>query len=217
MKLYKSILFGIAVCGSSTSFAQDPLVSYIQSGQAVPQWQAYVGNALNYFVPVENQQAKTPRGNLLVEPSSKDGNNDALRITWKGKKVKNQWGGNTLNDSFFALGKHKIDIAQVEDQAAIAIELKVNRSPSENVFISMQCKYSNKCSGKIPIKHQLKKLPEQEWSMLTLPLNCFSHKSTMDFSQVTNIVSISTQGKLDIEVANIGLVALPKGSKGCKS
>lgn len=214
-KKLKFVFSGLMLIQMS-AFASDPVTSYIVDGKPTGSWEISIGNALNYYIPLENGEGKTAKGNLSVNQNSRNENEQALLLKWKGKKVKNQWGGNTLNNSFFSIGKHSINIAQVEDLAALAIELKVIRKPTESVTFSMQCDHNNKCGGKLPIKSQLKKAPKEEWTVLTLPLNCFNKKGNMDFSNVTQIASIATQGKLEIELRNIGLVALPSGSKGCK-
>ena len=212
-----SLLYSLLLIWSNLVQANNPLTTYIVNGDVVPAWKISIGNGLNYNIPYKGEETKTTKGNLTISKQKVDDKNDALRLKWKGKKVKSEWGGNALYDTFMSIGNHKIDIADVENSAALAIQVKVNRSPSEAVNISMQCKYNNNCSGKLDVKQQLKKLPKGEWDFLTIPLNCFNKKGDMDFTKVTKIFSIATQGKLEIEIANLGLVGLPAGSKGCKS
>lgn len=217
---YKMMQLAVLLCSSlsfqSLAFNEDPLTTYIKDGQLVGKWQGNLSNGLNWSIPLSNQAGETERGNLIISPSTKNKENDALHLKWKGKKVKNQWGGNILNDSSFTISKHIINIASIENQAALMIELKVNRSAKENTTISMQCNYSNKCLSKFPVKAIINRLPKGEWTQLSIPLNCFNKDGNFDFSKVTSIFSIGTEGKLDIEIANIGLVALPAGNKGCK-
>ncbi|WP_111977294.1 putative glycoside hydrolase [Algibacillus agarilyticus] len=196
--------------------AADPVSTYIEAGKPVGAWKMQVGNGLNWGIPVVDQQGKTERGNLVVKPTSKDAENDAINIKWRGKEVKNEWGGNMLHDSTFTVTKHNIDISSVEDLAAIQFDIKVLRQPNKLASISMRCNWTNKCEGKLPLKPLLKQLPEDQWTTLTLPLNCFNQTGNFDFKKVTDIFSISTQGKMEIDLANVGLVALPEGNKGCK-
>jgi hypothetical protein len=216
----KTIIFSLLLSSvpfSTIANTADPLTSYISNGALVGTWEASISNALNWYIPITDQQAKSERGNLVVSPTTKTDENDALHLKWKGKKVKNQWGGNALNTTSFTISKHQIDISSIENQAALMIELKVNKAAKENTVISMQCNNSNKCQGKFSAKAVLNRLPKNTWTTLPIPLNCFNKDGNFDFSKVTTIFSIGTEGKLDIDVANIGLVALPPGSKGCKS
>ncbi|AWB67843.1 hypothetical protein C2869_16045 [Saccharobesus litoralis] len=203
----------ILISSNSLAFSNDPVSSYIHNGQPVGAWKLSIGNAMNYYIPMKEMEAKTERGNLEITPTKKQSDNDAINIKWRGKKVKNEWGGNTLGDSFVAIGKNKIDLEPVKDLAALVLDLRVLRSPNENVTLTMQCKYSNKCKGTYHLKSILKKLPKKEWTYLPIPLNCIG-QGDFDFSAITNF-SIATQGKLEIEVANIGLTGLQEGDKGC--
>ncbi|WP_076419118.1 putative glycoside hydrolase [Colwellia sp. UCD-KL20] len=218
---YKMIQLATLLCTSlsfqSLAFNDDPLTTYIKDGEFVGNWKGNLSNSLNWNIPIVNQTGETERGNLVISPSTKKKENDAIRLKWKGKKVKNEWGGNILNDSSFTISKHMINIASIENQAALMVELKVNRSAKDITNISMQCNYSNKCLSKFSVKAILNRLPKGEWTQLPIPLNCFNKDGNFDFSKVTSIFSIGTQGKLDIEIANIGLVALPAGNKGCKA
>lgn len=215
--IVKSVLIvgSLFTCSISFGFGTDPVSSYLTQGKPVGNWTPSIGNGLKWHVPVENQKAKTTRGNLQVSPAIKDIQNDAIRLNWKGKVVKNEWGGNALSDSFFTLGNHNVDLSPVENLAALVIEVKVLKAPTAMVKISMQCNNSNKCKGEFVVKPMLKNLPKGEWSMLQIPLNCIGSQGNFDYSNITTAFSIATQGKLDIEIANIGLTALPQGNKGC--
>lgn len=139
---------------SNIAIAQEAnaVSSYFINGKANPNWVASIGNGLNWFVPVEVQRAETVRKNLTIEPATKLNNSDAVFIKWRGKTVKNEWGGNILYDSAFSLGKHNIDLSSVKDLTALAIELKLIKAPNKEVTLSMQCNYSNGCTQKYPLK-----------------------------------------------------------------
>lgn len=195
--------------------AADPVSTYIHQGKAVSPWKLQVGNGLNWSIPVKNQTGETERANLTVKPAKKSTKGDSLNVKWRGREVKNQWGGNLLHDSSLTINKNKVDISSVEDLAAINFDMRVLRKPNKVTSLTLRCKYTNKCEGKIVLNKLLDQMPEDEWSPLTLPLNCFNPDGEFDFSQLTDII-ISTQGKLEFDLARVDLVALPKGHKGCK-
>ncbi|MCF2947074.1 hypothetical protein L0668_03080 [Paraglaciecola aquimarina] len=194
----------------------NPISQYLMNGKAVPNWVAYAGNSMNYFIPLENGDLATKRKSLVIEPIIENKALSGLYLKWSGKKVKNEWGGNQLGNTFFSIGRHNIDLSSVEDSAALALEIKVLRRPNENVNLSMQCNNSNKCTGEFPIKNILKSTKKDEWIQLPIPLNCFNRNGDFDFTKVTNVLSIATQGKLELEIKSIQLVAMDAGDKGCK-
>ncbi|MDU0355106.1 putative glycoside hydrolase [Paraglaciecola aquimarina] len=170
--------------------AADPVSQYIVDGNIVPKWVSYVGNSMNWFIPVKNGIAKTERKSLIVTTLKKSNEAKTLNLKWTGKHVKNQWGGNTLGDSFFGIGRHNIDLSSVEDAAAIAFDIKILRNPTDNVTLSMQCENSNKCKGDFPIKNILKNIENDKWQQLPIPLNCFNKEGNFNFKQVTTIFSL---------------------------
>nr|PMH87378.1 hypothetical protein BCU57_07360 [Shewanella sp. 10N.286.48.B5] len=193
----------------------DPNSNYMKNGQPIEPWKYSVGNGLNYSIAVIDQHATTTRKNLTVSPITKENKNDAINLKWKGKKVKNEWGGNILYDTFFSVGHHQINLESVKDVAALGFEIKINKQPNDKVTISMQCNYDNKCKGAFQLKCGLLNLPEDEWTQMFIPLDCFSNDGEFDYSNITSILSVATQGKLDIDLANIGLVAMATGDLGC--
>ena len=216
--MIKKFTVSALLLGVTSVWAQqaDQTSTYILNGNTNGAWQAAIGNALNWNIPVIDSSAQTERGNLTVSSSTRTVDNDAIRLIWKGRIVKNEWDGNSLGDSFYSISKHKVDISSVVDVAALAIDLKINRAPTEKTSIKLQCNYSNKCLAEFDVKHVLKKMPTDTWTQLPIPLNCFNQDGNFDFANLTQPFSISTQGKLDIEIANVTLVALAPGDQGCK-
>ncbi len=213
MKLSTILLFACLSAAANAQANTNSMVNYIVNGEIVKPWKMSIGNALNWSIPVADGRAETAKGNLVVSPSEDE--EGAMHLKWRGKVVKNQWGGNTLNQSFVTLNGNKIDLSTIVDNAAIAFQVKKLRNPSKDVALTMRCKNSNKCEEKFAIKHILKRLPSDEWKMLTVPLNCFAKGGDFDYSQITDIFKIATEGKLDMLIKNVGLISLPTGSKGC--
>ncbi|WP_017447000.1 putative glycoside hydrolase [Gayadomonas joobiniege] len=205
-----SICTLVLSAGLSHAYAANAVTDYIKAGQPVKPWKASVGNSLGWGIKVKNQEAKTKRGNLSISPTNKDGDNDAINVKFRGRNKQSAWFSNiTINGN-------KIDLSTVEDKAALNLEIKIHREPTSIAKISMRCKYNSKCQGELPLNPLLSQLPKDEWTQLTLPLNCFNQDGQFDFTEVTDIFSISTQGKMELDIANVNLVALPQGNKGCK-
>lgn len=218
MKLISLLLlfFVSSISFSKSLYAVESDAKYLIDGKVAPYWTAAVGNALEYGIKLENQKAKTKRSNLVVTPSKKETKGDALKIKWKGKVIKNQWGsGNILHDSEFSIGGPKTDLSFYAETHAIVLDIKVNKPPKALTKFTIECNWSNHCRPSIPINSALRKLPQKEWVKFPIPLACFN-QDNFDFSQLTSIVKISTQGALNIELANVYLAELPEGQRGCR-
>ncbi|WP_053084576.1 putative glycoside hydrolase [Catenovulum maritimum] len=213
LTMTKSALLFLVVALNFITFnshADNSLTNYIESGKPLSPWKLTVGNAFAWGEPVTEQKGKTQRGNLTVSPSKRYADNDTLIFKWRGRNSKSAWFSNvTLNG-------RKIDLSSIEDKAALNIELKIHRKPTSIAKIAMRCNWSNKCENDMPLNPLLDQLPTSEWTALVLPLNCFNQNGKFDFANLTDIFAISTQGKMELEIANVNLVSLPAGNKGCK-
>ena len=208
--LAKFIFITSSMFFASATYANNPLTDYIVEGNPVSPWKLGLGNAFSWSEKVENQQGKTKKGNLTVEPTKKNKDGDAINVKWRGKYSDTAWFSNiTLNGN-------KVDISSVENQAALNIEIRVQRYPTSIAKIAMRCNYTNDCSNELPLNALLKNLPKDEWSSLTIPLNCFNQDGKFDFKNLTDVFMISTQGKMEFDIAATYLVGLPEGNSGCK-
>ncbi|MGJ8681827.1 putative glycoside hydrolase [Paraglaciecola sp.] len=202
------ILFSMLI-SASTVRAADPVSQYIINGEPVPKWVGFSGNSVNYFVPLEDGMSKTAKNSLIIKSVEEDGRK-ALHMKWSGKTVKTEWGSDST--SFFTIGRHKVDLSSVKDVAALAFEIKVIRPPKDQVTLSMRCNYSNKCKGEFPLKQILKRIEKKKWQTLPIPLKCFRKTGNFDYTTITDLFSIETKGKLEIEIRSVQLVAAPKNS-----
>lgn len=211
-----STFFIFLISLSNTLYAAEPNPQFLIDGKAGKYSSVVIGNALGYGIKVEDQKAKTKRGNLKVSSGEKNADGDALRIKWKGKVIKNQWGnGNILHNSEFAINNgSKKDLSSYVDTHAIILEIKVNKTPKGFSTYSLECDFKKECRPSIPINNVFKNLPKKKWTNFPIPLACFN-QDNFDFSKVTSILKIATQGSLDIELANVYLAELPENRRGC--
>jgi hypothetical protein len=105
-----------------------------------------------------------------------------------------------------------IDLSNFENQGALVIDVKVLVKPDKDVTIGMDCGYP--CGGKLHVRPNLADLKKDQWSSLPIPLNCFT-KEGMDLKKTNGPFTISTNGKLSLEITNIRLQKLAEGDKGC--
>lgn len=191
----------------------DPNIHYVIQGQDIKPWQS----SLNFGKTLFNgEQVNTVRNSLTLEPIGDAKKGKVLNLKWKPRGIKNEWGGidaNILTYNVTNTMRHT-DLTSIVNDAALTIELKVNKPPKENVELMLECGWDWKCRTKFPLKNALKRLPKGKWQMLPIPLKCLATEG-FDFSKVTTIFSLQTLGKLDIEIANIQLTALPAGQVNC--
>ncbi|TLU65178.1 hypothetical protein FE810_09670 [Thalassotalea litorea] len=177
---------------------------YFIAGQSNTPWQF----SLQFGqVILENQTGKTAKGSLKAQKATRNVEGDALRLTWKPKGVKNEWGtedknvmtANITNTQRFA------NLLPYQDKGVLLIDIKVNKAPNKNVEITMECNWDWQCRSTFPLKNALKRLPKGEWTMLPIPLSCFK-RADFDFSKVTSPFMLYTGGKMDLEINNVRVV-----------
>lgn len=191
----------------------DANIQYMTNGQAVTPW----AFGLEFLkVKYQGEKVTTPRSSLSATPAKKIQEGDAIRLKWNPKGIKTEWGSinqNILTANLTNTSRH-LDLTSVLGQAALSFDVKVNKKPKKNVELMIECGWDWKCRSKFPLKNALKRMPKGEWASLPIPLKCFDNGS-FDFSKITTVFSLMTTGKMDIEIANIQLVALPPSGAAC--
>jgi len=194
---------------ASFAFADDGAVNtkltYLKNGKTVSGWVMQLGDPTNWSTQVQNSQGQSASGKVTVAPSDRNGKGDAIKVTWDGK-INGQ--GN------FAIYGQPTDLSNLENDAALFIEIKVITPPKENITIGMDCGYP--CGGKVPVQRNMKQLKRGEWDVLPIPLNCLT-KEGLDLKKVNGPIVIGTTGKAEIELGEIRLLRLAEGDFGCKA
>lgn len=194
-----------------TSHAEDaakpninPKVMYIYEGQAVSGWSFRLGDPDDWSKSVDSTRiAKSASEKISIEPTDKVGKGDALKISWSSKKN---------HKGVIALYGSALDLSKFKDEAAIALDIRLDTKPDKDVTLGMDCGYP--CRTEIHIAKSLKDLKKGEWTTLPIPLNCFI-KEGFDITKVNAPFVMSTEGKLGISIADVRLLRLPEGEKGC--
>ncbi|WP_162926452.1 putative glycoside hydrolase [Teredinibacter purpureus] len=105
-----------------------------------------------------------------------------------------------------------MNLSAVENAAAIVFDLKIDKTPSKAVSVGMDCGYP--CRAEFEIGATLRKSPKKKWFSMPIPLNCFK-SDDFDLSKISSPLSISTEGKMTLSIANIRIERLPEGEQGC--
>lgn len=209
IKLYKYALVLVSTCAASLlASAQEAQVNnkltYLLNGKTVSGWVMQLGDPTNWSTQVKNSEGQSASGKVTVAPSDRNSKGDAIKVTWNGK-INGQ--GN------FAIYGSSLDLSNLENDAALYIEMKVIVPPNENITIGMDCGYP--CGGKVPVQRNIKKLKRNEWDALPIPLNCLT-KEGLDLKKVNGPIVIGTTGKMEVELGDIRLLKLADGDMGCR-
>lgn len=213
---FVSKLLGLSLIFLSLNlFAQalNAKTDYFIKGKSILPWEL----SLQFRqVKLENNTGKTLRSSLVARPASKNGENDAIRLTWKPKGIKNEWGGedkNILTATLTNFQKHT-DLAEYKKDGVLLIDVKVLKAPRNLVELTMECAWNWKCRSTIPLKNILTKLPKKKWISLPIPLKCFDD-GKFDFSKVTTSFMLYTGGKMDLEIGDVRVVNFPNLNAKC--
>ena len=206
-KVLSAFLTCLAITYAAHSGADTALnnkLNYLIDGNLVNGWSLQLGDPTNWSTPVNNRQGESASGKVKVTPSDRNAKGDALKITWNGKKP---GPGNV------AIYGSPLNLSNLENEAALFIEIKVITPPNKDVMIGMDCGYP--CGGKVHTGQNLKHLKRNEWDVLPIPLNCLT-KEGLDLKKVNGPFLISTEGKLEVELGTVKLLKLAEGDPGCK-
>lgn len=181
----------------------NPSFFYFINGNVVGPRAVLLGDPNKWGVAVNELRGKSASGKIQVEPEDYQFEDDALRIKWSKKDIKGE----------LSIFGPEIDISKFKDEAALTFDVKVLKRPRESVMVGMDCGYP--CRAEFEVGMLLRKLKKNTWTSFPIPLNCLK-SNNFDLSKIGGVFLISTQGKLDLSVANIRLEKLPEGSKSCK-
>lgn len=204
MKNLSLVLGTILLSVSALSFAQEynPKIHYFMKGEAIGGRGFSLGDPDNWSLGLQGKSGQSASGKLSVSPESYEAENDALKLVWNKKN----------NSATLALYGPEIDLSSVKDLVALSVDLKLDRRPTANVTIGMDCGYP--CRAEVRIDKQLRKMKTGEWSTFPIPLNCFDGDK-FDLAKINGPFFITTGGRLELSIANIRMLALPEGEKGC--
>jgi len=101
----------------------------------------------------------------------------------------------------------RLDLAA---ESALTFDVKLSKSPSDNVLLSMYCANTDECVGSIKMTDVLNTLPLDEWHTISVDLTCFS-KSGVNLADVTTVFELSSVGQLEVSLTNITLIPYQRG------
>ncbi|GAB5379468.1 MAG: hypothetical protein Alis3KO_28640 [Aliiglaciecola sp.] len=207
--LYLTLLFFVSFNTLATN--PDPTIHYFVEGRVQAPWEL----SLEYGQrPIDEEgKASTVRNSLSLEAIENEAGTDVVKLTWKPKGIKNEWGA--INESILTATmtntQRWIDLSNIKDQAALAVDIRVIAPPKELVEWTLESEWNWQERASFPLKNVLKRLPKKKWVTIPIPLKCFDN-SNLNFEKITSIMQLKTAGKMTIELGDIRLAAAPPNS-----
>ncbi len=138
--------------------------------------------------------AALPKGDVKVQTTDKDVQEDALTFNWK-----DTWRAGMTLESGEAL-----DLTAHMKTGVLAVDIKINELTKGGVSFKMECKKEG-CDRQVPFTLKARELVGKGWQKVYVPLSCFKQDQD-DFSAVTMPFALETGGAGEVAVANVELL-----------
>ncbi|WP_066963358.1 exo 1,3/1,4-beta-D-glucan glucohydrolase [Microbulbifer sp. Q7] len=158
-------------------------------------WKLFIADGEQEPVWVNGNLARSADDNITVASIDMLSQEDARALTWKGLRAGN-----------VALQTQKPqDLSRyLAEGSALTLDIRVDQAPEGEVLAQISCDGEN-CNGALPLRNTLEALPRGDWSQVTIDLQCFVEAGA-DFSKVSQGLSLRSEGRLAMAVANIKYV-----------
>lgn len=210
---YTLIILSFTTASGRALANTDPTIHYFVDGLVIAPWEMSLEYGKSQID--EEGKAATVRDSLVLQAVDGKNGNDAVQLKWKPKGIKTEWGGinrNILTATLTNTGG-SVDLSSVVNNAAIAVDIMVLSPPKELVDWTIESEWNWKQRGTFGLKHVLRKVPKKKWVTLPIPLKCFAN-GNVNFSKITSIMQLSTEGKMDVIIGDIRLAAVAEDA-GC--
>ncbi len=162
--------------------------------RAADSWDVFVGDAGGWAIPVTGNVSESPNGVVVATVADREGEGDAIRVSWNGKGE---------GQYFVGTGSPRDWREFLHSEAALLVEIKVERPPTKTVTMRMDCQHP--CGAKAELTDFLRKVPPERWIPLSVDLKCFADAGA-DFSRIDTPFLLLTKGKLIVATGDIRVV-----------
>lgn len=167
----------------------------IFKGRAIKPWHMWLYSAQSMQEVASNTLSAT---GITYRTSDRLVQEDAFRLDWNGSE--------DAGVRFISKSNFREDLrSDLESLSALQFWVKPLSVIEKSVFISTQCEGEGKCGTSIDIASQLTSLPKDEWSLMSIDMQCFS-KQGMRYADTVIPFSLHAQSKLSLEVSEVGFI-----------
>jgi beta-glucosidase len=125
---------------------------------------------------------------------------DSIQLQWSGK----------AQASVGLVAKERVDYSQLPEQAALVFDMKVDKKPTADVVISLNC--GSDCGAEKSIDNVLHAAPANQWQTLSISFNCFK-KAKLDM--LLSPFTLTTKGELGLALYHIRIESVSTPSVTC--
>lgn len=138
----------------------------LSKGKAADPLAAFLGDMTNSNTPAPTLNVKSLGGSLISSGTDYLAQEDSRRLTWTNDKKAN------ISVRF----AYPFDLTKLEsvEKLAISMTLRVEETGRGAVKQSMVC--GEACEGELNITPLLKRLPDNSWEDVSIPVSCFTKK-----------------------------------------
>jgi beta-glucosidase len=193
-------------CNNAAAEDFNPATHFYFKGQLTGSRSIQLGDPSNWSTSIQGFSGASNSKKISVAPDSFEAENDAIQISWSKAKVKGQ----------FAIYGPEVDLSPYVEEGVLVMDLKIDVLSRGAVMLGMDCHYP--CRSERDVRDLLRKYPKQQWVTFAVPINCFTlneDAAEFDISRINGPLLLSTDGKMEMSVANVRLGLLPLGDSGC--
>ncbi|WP_323054048.1 glycoside hydrolase family 3 protein [Microbulbifer thermotolerans] len=145
-------------------------------------------------IEVEGNVAESSDGNIRVSAIDMRNQEDARLVQWAGLRP----GGVALR-----AGKPQDMSRYLESGGTLSLKLRLDEEPRGEVRASVGC--GDDCTGGLSLRESLRQLQTQEWTEMSIDLQCFA-KQGVDFSRIESSLLLESDEALSLALADIKYV-----------
>lgn len=185
----------------------DPTTHFFYDGKLVGPRNLQVGDPTNWSTEVRDFEGQSESGKIVVSRDTYEHHGDAIHLSFNKNKTQGQ----------FAIYGPAIDLSPYEAEGVLVMELRIDVMSRSPIMLGMDCSYP--CRSEHDVRGQLRHFPRGEWFTFAVPINCFSLNEDareFDLTRINSPLRWSTEGWLEMSIANVRLGLLPVGNPGCR-
>ncbi len=173
---------------------QTSLGKLLFKGRGIPPFKATIQEENTSPILASQSISKTKNSGVITTIFDREVQEDAQRISF---------GGNGLNSWKLQSDKHVNWLAEAQQDAVLALDVKVLNAPKEAFNVAMLC--GEKCKGGFDISDTLSKPIYKNWQSIGLPLACLD-KNGVNLENISHPIAFLSSGAWSIEISNIRLL-----------
>jgi beta-glucosidase len=170
-----------------------PPGEFFARGKVATGWAFKIADGDDAGAPVTALPSGKLARNLAVSAADHLAQEDARRLRWQGDGAAR----------FSLTTTDPVDLSREGQAGALLLaSVKLSGRPGATVTLSLGC--GDGCGGSVALDAALAKLPENRWTRIGVPLNCFASAGA-DLTRVDVVFELETASTLDLSVADIAL------------